>query len=179
MRAFGHQRFALRASLAAAMLAVVCPAKSLELRVATWNLEHLADTNAEGCVGREDADYIALAERIDALDADIIAFQEVENAAAARRVFREARWSVEVSTRPSTGPGSRCRERPSARLGHLATGIAVRAGLEYSRNPDFSAIAGGDRFLRWGTDVTVTRGGEDLRVPVGAPQVRMLERRSG
>lgn len=164
MRALGHRRFALTASIAVAMLTVSCPAKALELRVATWNLEHLADTNAEGCVGREDADYVALAERIDALDADIIAFQEVENAAAARRVFHEARWSVEVSTRPSTGAGSQCRDRPSARLGHLATGIAVRAGLEYSRSTDFSAIAGGDRFLRWGTDVTVTRGGEDLRV---------------
>ena len=164
MCAFGHQRFALAASLAAATLTFACPSTALELRVATWNLEHLADTHAEGCVGREDADYSALAERIDALDADVVAFQEVENTAAAQRVFDEARWSVEVSTRPSTGSGPPCRGRPSARLGRLATGIAVRAGLEYTRNADFSAIAGGNRFLRWGTDVTVTRGGEDLRV---------------
>ena len=163
-RVFGHQRLALVASFAAATLTFACPSTALELRVAAWNLEHLADSNAEGCIGREDADYSALAERIGALGADVVAFQEVENAAAARRVFDEERWSVEVSTRPSTGSGPACGGRPSARLGHLATGIAVRAGLEYTRNADVSAIAGGNRFLRWGTDVTVTRGGEDLRV---------------
>ena len=164
MRAFRRQRFAVTASLVAATLTFACPSTALELRVAAWNLEHLADSNAEGCVGREDADYSALAERIHALGADVVAFQEVENAAAGRRVFDEERWSVEVSTRPSTGSGPPCGGRPSARLGHLATGIAVRAGLEYTRNADFSVIAGGNRFMRWGTDVTVTRGGEDLRV---------------
>ena len=164
MRAFGRQRFAVTASLAAATLTFACPSTALELRVAAWNVEHLADSNAEGCVGREDADYSALAERIHALGADVVAFQEVENAAAARRVFDEERWSAEVSARPSTGSGPPCQGRPSARLGHLATGIAMRAGLEYTRNADFSAVAGGNRLLRWGTDVTVMRGGEDLRV---------------
>lgn len=69
--------------LVAATLTLACPSTALELRVAAWNLEHLADTNAEGCVGREDAEYHTLAERIDALGADVVAFQEVENAAAA------------------------------------------------------------------------------------------------
>ena len=150
--------------LAAVWLACASPAGALELRVATWNLEHLDDTNGAGCVGREDGDYTALAERIDALGVDIVAFQEVENTAAAARVFDSERWSVEVSSRPSTGYGFACRGRPEGRLGHLATGIAVRAGLEYTRNADVSALAAGSRFRRWGTDVTVTRGGESLRV---------------
>ena len=139
-------------------------AGALELRVATWNLEHLDDTNGAGCVGRTDADYAALAERIDALGADVIAFQEVENAAAAARVFDAERWSVEVSARPSTGTGPPCRGRPQANLGHLATGIAVRAGLEYTRNADVSALSAGSRFRRWGTDLTVERDGQALRV---------------
>ena len=149
---------------ALALLLLASPTSAIELRVATWNLEHLADENAEGCVGRTDLDYTALADRIDALGADVIAFQEVENTAAAKRVFDEERWNVEVSSRPSTGTGPACRGRPEAHLGHLATGIAVRAGLEYRRNPDFSAVAGGDRFLRWGTDLTVMRDGRELRV---------------
>ena len=140
------------------------PATALELRVAAWNLEHLDDANDAGCVGRADSDYAALAERIDALGADVIAFQEVENAAAARRVFDAERWSVEVSSRPSTGYGFACRGRPEGRLGHLATGIAVREGLEYTRNADVSALAAGSRFRRWGTDVTVERDGQSLRV---------------
>ena len=40
----------------------------------------------------------------------------------------------------------------------------MREGLEYTRNADFSALAGGNRYLRWGTDVTVTRDGQALRV---------------
>ena len=56
------------------------------------------------------------------------------------------------------------REPRCRLLGHLATGIAVRAGLEYRRNEDLSALAGGNPYLRWGTDITVTRDGEELRV---------------
>ena len=134
------------------------------MRVAAWNLEHLADTNDEGCVGRDDADYTALAERIDSLGVDVLAFQEVENAAAAERVFDAERWSVEVSARPSTGTGPPCSGRPEARLGRLATGIAVREGLDYTSHDDFSALAGGNRYLRWGTEITVTRDGQAVRV---------------
>ena len=155
---------ALVSLLVAAWTAWTSPAGALELRVAAWNLEHLADTNGEGCVGRDDADYAALAQRIDALGADVIAFQEVENAIAAGRAFDSERWSVEVSGRASTGNGPPCSGRPSARLGHLATGIAVREGLEYTRNADVSALSAGSRYRRWGTDVTVTRGGEALRI---------------
>jgi len=150
--------------LAVVLLVFVAPAGALELRVAAWNLEHLDDTNAAGCVGRVDGDYAALGERIHALGADVIAFQEVENAAAAARVFDDEHWSIEISSRRSTGYGRSCGGRSPRRIGHLATGIAVREGLEYTRNPDFSALAVGNRFLRWGTDVTVTRGGESLRV---------------
>ena len=164
MRALRSLRCLPVSLLAAAWLAFASSAGALELRVAAWNLEHLADTNDEGCVGRDDADYTALAERIDSLRVDVLAFQEVENAAAAERLFDADRWSVAVSSRPSTGYGLACRARPAGRLGHLATGIAVREGLEYTRTADFSTLAGGNRFLRWGTDVTVTRDGESLRV---------------
>lgn len=151
-------------SLVALALVFTSPVMALELRVAAWNLEHLDDANGAGCVGREDDDYTALGERIDVLGADVIAFQEVENSAAAARVFDAERWNVEVSSRPSTGYGRTCSGRSQERIGHLATGIAVREGLVYTRNPDFSALAGGNRFLRWGTDITVTRGGESLRI---------------
>ena len=97
----------------------------------------------------------------------MLAFQEVENVAAAERVFDAERWSVEISARASTGTGPPCNGRPEARLGHLATGIAVREGLDYTRHDDFSALAGGNRYLRWGTDITVTRDGDvTLTVPV-------------
>ena len=164
MRMEKRMRFSFAACSAALAVLLTSPASRLELHVATWNLEHLADENEEGCVGRADADYTGLAERIDALEADVIAFQEAENTAAAERVFDPERWNVEVSSRPSTGTGPPCRGHPEARLRHLATGVAVRRGLEYRRNTDFSAVAGGNRFLRWGTDLAVLRAGRELRV---------------
>ena len=48
-------------SLAVLAFVLASPAGALELRIAAWNLEHLADTNEEGCVGRDDNDYDALA----------------------------------------------------------------------------------------------------------------------
>ena len=60
--------------------AIVPAAMSEEFRIATWNLEHLAADDNEGCMGRSENDYAELAKRIEDLDAHIVAFQEVENA---------------------------------------------------------------------------------------------------
>jgi hypothetical protein len=63
------------------------PAQDQPLRVATWNLEWLAEKDGAGCRPRTGADYAALKEFADGLDADVIAFQEVESVAAAQRVL--------------------------------------------------------------------------------------------
>ena len=81
------------------------------MRVAAWNLEHLDDADGEGCVGRRAADYAVLARRIAEIDADVVAFQEVENAAAASRVFPASDWHVEVSRRLPP-PNRRQNQRP-------------------------------------------------------------------
>ena len=148
------------------LLLMLVPAAVLaaDLRIAAWNLEHLDDTDGAGCVGRSAADYHALGRRIAALDADIVAFQEVENRAAARRVFPAAEWHVEVSRRPPMARSRACRDRREARLGHLATGFAVRRGIAYRRNADLRALGGSGGFQRWGTDITVTADGRRLRL---------------
>ena len=71
---------------------------------------------------------------------------------------------IEMSSRPATGNSTRCRNRPSARLGHLATGFAIRRGIDYRRNTDLKALGMGKGFQRWGTDITVSRGGRQLRL---------------
>ena len=131
-----------------------------ELRIAAWNLEHLDDTEGEGCVGRKRADYRALGERIAELDADVVAFQEVENPAAARRVFPGADWHVEMSSRPAMDPPRPCRENPAMSLGHLGTGFAIRRGISYRRHGDLADLGMGNPFQRWGTDITVGSFGE-------------------
>lgn len=135
---------------------------ALDLRVGTWNLEHLDDSNGEGCVSRTNDDYDALAQRIEDLGVDVLAFQEVENLTAARRVFSE-KWNIEISNRPMVS-GPPCRENRNNRLGHLATGIAVRDGLEYHRNPDLMDLDVDHPSRRWGTDITIIVDNEELRV---------------
>ena len=65
-----------------------------ELCIAAWNLEHLNDMDGQGCVPRESADYDAIAQQVVTLRADVVAFQEVENEAAARRIFPSGSWHV-------------------------------------------------------------------------------------
>ena len=136
----------------------------LRLRIAAWNLEHLGDSDTDGCVPREQGHYDAMAAEVKELALDIVAFQEVENEAAAHRVFPESDWYVEVSSRPVRGTGLECRSRPGARLGHLATGFAIRRGIAYHRNADLSGLGEASSFQRWGADITVTEDGQDLRL---------------
>lgn len=139
-------------------------AHSPELRIAAWNLEHLDDTGRDGCVPRVQADYDAIAAQVEELGLDIVAFQEVENQAAAHRVFPRSDWQVEISRRPSRDTGPECRGRPGQRLGHLATGFAIRREFGYRRNADLEVLGEATSFLRWGTDITITANGKDLRL---------------
>ncbi len=155
-----------RVAVALLAILVLVPAESRagELRLAAWNLEHLDDAEGEGCVGWTEAAYAALARQVAGLDADVVAFQEVENEAAARRVFPASRWDVVVSSRPPLLPSRACWRREGAVLGHLATGFAIRRGLDWRRHPDLRQLGGDDGFQRWGTDVTVTDGSGELRL---------------
>jgi len=159
-------RHVLRRLLASFLsLNLLCAAgQAAELRIAAWNLEHLNDSEGKGCLPREREDYEAIARQVTELDADIVAFQEVENEAAARRVFPSSRWRVEVSSRSSTDPGQPCWRRPDRRLGHLATGFALRRGIDYHRHRDLSALGDAGPYHRWGTDITIMRGGRALRL---------------
>ena len=139
------------------------PLHTMDLRLATWNLEHLNDTDEAGCVPREQADYDAIADRIREIDPDVVAFQEVENTAAALRVFPATHWHVEVSARPA--PATReCWALPGKYLHHLATGFAIRKEIVYHRNEDLQSLGDSASFQRWGTDITVTLGDRQLRL---------------
>ncbi|WP_051334492.1 hypothetical protein [Bradyrhizobium sp. Ai1a-2] len=49
-------------------IAITCDANALKL--ASWNMEHLADGDGEGCRPRQAADYLALRQHADRLGAD-------------------------------------------------------------------------------------------------------------
>jgi endonuclease/exonuclease/phosphatase family metal-dependent hydrolase len=114
------------------------PAAAEPLKVAAWNLQHLMSDGAEGCKPRTAADYRRLRRYAENLDADVVAFQEVENSEAARRVFDPDVYAIEMSRRPAE-PGDECWHRPGHRYGPLRTGFAIRHGIAYERNPDVRA----------------------------------------
>jgi endonuclease/exonuclease/phosphatase family metal-dependent hydrolase len=78
------------ATLFLATLLLTTGAAAHELKVATWNIEHLRDGMGEGPNPRDQADLDRLRTYAEILDADVIAFQEVENQAAAEQVFDPA-----------------------------------------------------------------------------------------
>ncbi|MDE0114528.1 MAG: endonuclease/exonuclease/phosphatase family protein [Albidovulum sp.] len=129
-----------------------------EIKIGAWNLEHLNDSDMEGCKPRKQNDYALIRAHIEASGVDVVAIQEVENRAAARRVFPEDEWHLEISSRPDIGDIRECWGRPGQYLKHLATGFAIRRGLDYSRNRDLDGLALGNGFARWGTDITLGAG---------------------
>lgn len=137
------------------------------LRIATWNMEWLvapgtARTARIACRdghraplpcdvtrtrARDSADLRALASLVRRLDADIIAFQEVENAAIARRVFRGYQICI--------AGGS----------GVQHAGFAVRAHLRARCGPPLTTLEAGGR----------GRPGQLLTVPVASgPPIQLL-----
>ncbi|ANB18726.1 endonuclease/exonuclease/phosphatase family protein [Dokdonella koreensis] len=142
------------------------PHKAGDLKIASWNLEHLAEADGSGCRPRTEADYAALRRYADQLDADVVAFQEVESAQAARRVFPPDRYDIVFSRRPDSGRHGYCRrggEEGGLTIRQQSVGFAIRKGLPYARHPDLSALALGNPDLRWGVDVTV-RGAQPVRL---------------
>ncbi|MEF9977727.1 MAG: endonuclease/exonuclease/phosphatase family protein [Thermomonas sp.] len=171
-----HVRLSARALLAAVcVLAGSCSgipdrdtasSTASTISVASWNMEHLAEHDGSGCRPRTDADYAAMRAYVDALDADVVAFQEVESRAAAERVFDPARYTIEIEQRVGTGRKGECGGRPGLTVNAQRTGFAIRKGLAFERQPDFTDVQVGNPDLRSGVDVIV-------RPAKGAP-IRLL-----
>lgn len=134
-------------------------AETRPLKLTAWNLEHLADTDNEGCKPRAPKDYERLKRIAAKLDADIVAVQEVENENALARVFDPEKWRFEISTRPDESPAPECWHRPGASLITQRTGFAIRKPLRYTRNPDLKSLdVGGNNGDRYGVDITLEAG---------------------
>ena len=130
-------------------------------------MEHLAERNDSGCRPRTDADYAAMRAYANALAADVIAFQEVESRAAAERVFDPARYTVEIEQRVGTDRKGECGgSRAGLTINAQRTGFAIRKGLAFDRQPDFTDLQVGNPDLRSGVDVIVR--------PAGGTAVRLL-----
>lgn len=155
----------LVSALTLAACAHVAPTASPTLKIASWNMEHLAEANGSGCRARTEADYAAMRDYVARLDADVIAFQEVESAAAAERVFDPGAYTVVIEDRVGSGRGGACRGLEGQTINAQRTGFAVRKTLPFERLPDLTALQVGDADLRSGVDLILRpRGGEPLRL---------------
>ncbi len=163
---FVVRRFPLRALLSALMcLALSSPVLSADLKLATWNLEHLAEKTNAGCNPRSDEDYEALRSYANQLNADVVAFQEVESVAAAARVFDPDKYRIEIS-RQNLRAGYPCKRGDPAAGNSTKqlTGFAIKRSVQYRRNPDFEEVDVSDNgSLRNAVDLTLL-GKKPLRL---------------
>lgn len=135
------------------------------ITLAAWNMEHLAEQDGSGCRPRNASDYEAMRAYVAGLDADVIAFQEVESKAAAERVFDPSIYTVVIEDRVGSNRRGACRGREGLTINAQRTGFAVRNGIPFERQPDFTDIQVGDPDLRSGVDLIVRpRGGKPIRV---------------
>ena len=125
------------------------------MRLATWNLEHLAEANGQGCRPRTNADYEVLRAHAERLSADVVAFQEVESEEAALRVFPSDQWTIVMSNRPANAREGICRGTSGSKIRTQDTGFAIRKTVPFTRNADLATLGLGNPDLRWGVDVTL------------------------
>lgn len=141
------------------------PSSGPALKLAAWNVEHLAEADSSGCRPRTEADYAAMRSYLADLGADVIAFQEVESKAAAERVFDPAIYTVVIEDRVGTDRRGACRGREGLTINAQRTGFAIRNDIPFERQADFTDLQIGNPDLRSGVDLVVRpRGGEPIRV---------------
>ena len=136
------------------------PAPAEWIRIATWNLNRLHWRTGgalwRGAVARSREDYRTLARYARALDADVIAFQEVNGPRAAARVFPPRDYDLHFSG------------RYDPRYDDIYNGFAVRKGSfdrVVKRDHEALGLGSGSRYqLRWGVDLMVSRDGREIRL---------------
>ena len=144
-----------------ALLFITLPARAADLRITTWNLEWLT-ANPAGLprdVRPKAAEDIArLRGYADQLNADVVAFQEVDGPAIAAQVFAPARYTIHITA-----------DRVTQRVG-----FAVRRDHAFTANPDLVALSLPDEGsrLRSGADIT-------LRIPTGLLRLLNVHLKTG
>jgi len=142
-------------------------AQHSEIRIITWNIEHLAENDGEGCVARDASDYQKLRDFASSMTADVVALQEVESEKAVARVFPADLWDIVFSERPDSesytcrGSGQTSTQQKVA--------FAIRKGVSYENMGSFEALALGNPGLRHGLVIRLN----DAPKPIDVMNVHM------
>jgi endonuclease/exonuclease/phosphatase family metal-dependent hydrolase len=153
------RRLALVGAVLAALWGQACAAP-VDEKIATWNLNWLTLRQPgdralpDDVRGRSVADFVRLRSYADRLNADVVAFQEVDGTATASRIFDTARYTLITIGEDVV----------------QQVGLAVRRPITVRQNPDVTAIdvePDAPHRLRDGLDATLTfPSGIALRVLV-------------
>ena len=144
----------IRLLLALVLIAACGSARARELKIATWNMEWLTLRPAGDPIlppeltPKRGEDRALLRRYALALDADVVALQEVDGPEVAAEVFPPDRYALYFT-----------HDRVVQRVG-----FAVRRGIEVRQNPDLVAldVEPFARFrLRSGADITLNFSGRD------------------
>jgi len=161
----------------AAVLALVlggwgAPGGAEALKLSTWNLQWLTLRGAGDAAlpndvrVRQPTDLAALAHYATDLAADVVAMQEVDGPAAAAMVFPPDRYVLHLT-------GDAVVQR---------VGFAVRKGLAFTSNSDFTALDPPGSQLRSGADITLHWAAGRLRLlavhlKAGCRQDKLIDRK--
>ena len=143
------------------------------LTLVTWNIEHLAADDDKGCRPRNSSQYEDLRKYLNRTRADVVAFQEVENLSAAKRIFSVADYDIHISERPSREFPA-CSNSANNRL-MQRTGFAVRKdmsdrlGMRAVRQPDVRELEDAYDSGRRGVYLLLEHVDGGNKVVTGAP----------
>lgn len=138
------------------LLLLILPplARAGELKLATWNLEWLTTRPAgdpalpSDVQPKQASDIALLAGYAAKLNADVVAIQEVDGAAIAARIFPSDRYVIRMTHDDLV----------------QRVGLVIRRGIDFSRNPDVTALDPPYSHLRSGEDVTLHLDAGPLRI---------------
>ncbi|MEJ6474491.1 endonuclease/exonuclease/phosphatase family protein [Pseudoalteromonas piscicida] len=143
---------------------------SVPLRVASWNIEHLAYPSASGCRPRDEAELAALRQYAENLSADVIALQEVDSVAALEQIFSPTKWRLVLSDRKNSRTYE-CRGSNYTST-QQKTAFAIKKEITLSNVESFQALGVGVEGLRHGLEVT-------LNTSVGEVSILNVHLKSG
>jgi 5'-nucleotidase (lipoprotein e(P4) family) len=129
------------------------PIASQPLKVATWNVEHLAYPIDTGCRIRTQSEIAAMRTYAKNLNADIIALQEVGSKAALQQIFPESDWQLLISTRADS-PAYTCRQTGAAST-QQKVAFAVKKTVPVLNITPVEQLGLAKAGLRYGLQITV------------------------
>ena len=123
------------------------------LKIATWNVEHLAYPADTGCRSRTPNEIAAMKAYAKSLNADIIALQEVGSKAALQQIFSQNDWQLIMSTRTDS-PVYTCKQTGTVST-QQKVAFAVKKTIPILNTAALEQLALSRAGLRFGLQITV------------------------